>query len=57
MRTELVNQRSASEGGIEKAYRVLLRDPDRVDELRAPLGQAEGLSNISVLMHTDEAEI
>lgn len=39
------------------AYRVLMRNPGRVSELQASLAQVEGLANISVFMHADEAEI
>ncbi len=56
-RAELLNERRANDGGVDMAYRVLLRDPSRVDELQAALVQAEGLANVSVFMHADEAEI
>ena len=54
---DLLNERRANDGGVDMAYRVLLRDPNRVDELQAALVKVEGLANISVFMHTDEAEI
>ncbi|MGA2620277.1 MAG: DUF4956 domain-containing protein [Thermoguttaceae bacterium] len=54
---ELINERRANDGGVDMAYRVLLRDPGRVDELQAALVQTEGLANVSVFMHADEAEI
>ena len=54
---ELINERRANDGGVDMAYRVLLRDPGRVDELQAALVQVEGLGNVSVFMHADEAEI
>ena len=53
----LINERRANDGGVDMAYRVLLRDPGRVDELQAVLLQTEGLANVSVFMHDDEAEI
>jgi len=55
--TELVNERRANDGGVDMAYRMLLRDPGRVDELQAALVKVEGLANVSVFMHADEAEI
>jgi hypothetical protein len=54
---ELLNERRANDGGVDMAYRVLLRDPGRVDELQSALVQTEGLANVSVFMHADEAEI
>ncbi|MGO9114652.1 MAG: DUF4956 domain-containing protein [Thermoguttaceae bacterium] len=56
-RAELINERRANDGGVDMAYRVLMRDPGRVDELQAALVKVEGLANISVFMHADEAEI
>ncbi len=56
-RAELINERRANDGGVDMAYRVLMRDPARVDELQAALVKVEGLANISVFMHADEAEI
>jgi hypothetical protein len=46
-----------TDGGIDVTYRLLLRDPSRFDELQSALSQAEGLANVSVFMHDDEAEI
>jgi hypothetical protein len=54
---QLINERRANDGGVDMAYRVLLRDPARVDELQVALVQAEGLANVAVFMHADEAEI
>jgi hypothetical protein len=54
---ELINERRANDGGVDMAYRVLLRDPGRVDELQTALTKTEGLANVSVFMHSDEAEI
>jgi len=56
-RAELINERRANDGGVDMAYRVLMRDPARVDELQAALVKVEGLANVSVFMHADEAEI
>jgi hypothetical protein len=56
-RSRLVNERRTTEGGVDMSYRLLLRDPTRVDELQSALSGTDGLSNISVFMHDDEAEI
>lgn len=53
----LANERRVTDGGVDVTYRVLLRDPSRFDELQAALSQTEGLANVSVFMHDDEAEI
>ena len=52
-----MNERRSNEGGVDMAYRLLLRDPGRIDELQVALAQTEGLTNVSVFMHDDEAEI
>jgi hypothetical protein len=53
----LINERRANEGGVDMAYRLLLRDPARIDELQKSLNEAEGLTNVAVFAHDDEAEI
>ncbi len=55
--TTLMNERRANDQGIDMTYRLLLRDPARVDELQAALSTAEGLTNVTVFTHEDEAEI
>ncbi len=55
--SKLMYERRATDGGIDMNYRLLLRDPTRVDELQSALSNADGLSNVSVFMHDDEAEI
>ena len=56
-RPRLMNERRSNEGGVDMAYRLLLRDPGRINELQLALGQTEGLTNVAVFMHDDEAEI
>jgi hypothetical protein len=56
-RPRLINERRATDGGIDMTYRMLLRDPSRVDELQTLLSRTEGLANVAVFMHEDEAEI
>jgi hypothetical protein len=53
----LASERRVTDGGIDVTYRLLLRDPSRFDELQSALSQTEGLANVSVFMHDDEAEI
>jgi hypothetical protein len=54
---QLINERRSTDGGIDMTYRLLLRDPSRVDELQTVLSRTEGMANVSVFMHEDEAEI
>jgi hypothetical protein len=56
-RSTLISERRVTDGGVDITYRLLLRDPARSDELQAALSKTEGLSNISLFMHDDEAEI
>jgi len=56
-RARLINERRANEGGTDMAYRLLMRDPARIDELQKALGETEGLVNVAVFAHDDEAEI
>jgi hypothetical protein len=39
------------------SYRLLLRDTSRSNELQSELASAEGLENVSVYLHDDEAEL
>jgi hypothetical protein len=56
-RSTLASERRVTEGGVDITYRLLLRDPSRFDELQSALSQTQGLANVSVFMHDDEAEI
>lgn len=57
LRSTLVSERRASEGGIDVAYQLLMRDPSRLDELQVSLSKLDDLSNVAVFLHDDEAEI
>jgi len=56
--TQCASQRS-NEGyaGIDLSYRLLLRDPGRVDELVGDLRGLEGVIRVSTLQAADESEI
>lgn len=56
-RLNLASERRSSTEGTDLSYRLLLRDAARSSELQAELARLEGLQNISVYMHEDEAEI
>jgi len=56
-RLHLASERRATEEGTDVTYRLLLRDTSRSSELQNELTQTEGIQNVSVYMHDDEAEI
>jgi hypothetical protein len=56
-RLELASERRAADQGTEVTYRLLLRDVSRSSELQSELSGVEGLQNVSVYLHADEAEI
>ncbi len=56
-RLDLASERRASNEGTDMTYRLLLRDATRSSELQSEVAGAEGVSNVSVYMHEDEAEI
>lgn len=57
LRTTLLSERRATEGGVDMTYRLLLRDPGRFHDLQAALTEMQGLENVSVFLHEDDAEI
>ncbi len=56
-RLDLASERRTTSEGTDMTYRLLLRDTSRSNELQSELTSAEGLANVSVYMHEDEAEI
>lgn len=56
-RLNLASERRTTTEGTDLSYRLLLRDTARSSELQAELAKLEGLQNISVYLHEDEAEI
>jgi hypothetical protein len=53
----LASERRATDEGTDVTYRLLLRDTSRSSELQSELTRTEGIQNVSVYMHDDEAEI
>jgi hypothetical protein len=53
----LASERRSTTEGTDLSYRLLLRDIARSSELQAELAKTEGLQNVSVYLHEDEAEI
>jgi len=56
-RVFLTSERRLTDAGLDLSYRLLLRDPDRSDELQWALQQTEGIERVSLFMHEDEAEV
>lgn len=57
-RTHCASQRSSeSYGGTDLSYRLLMRDPDRLDELIRELRNTQGVSRVTSLQAEDESEL
>jgi hypothetical protein len=57
-RTHCASQRaSVTSGGTDLSYRLLLRDPNRVEELMSELRGMEGVSRVTSLLAEDESEV
>ncbi len=57
-RTHCASQRSNENyGGSDLSYRLLLRDPDRVEELMLELRGTQGVSRVTSLQAEDESEM
>ncbi len=50
------NRRSGADGGTELSYRLLLRDPSKVDLLMGELKATNGISRVSSVTAEDESE-
>jgi len=58
LRIKLASQRSSGEiDSASLSYRLLLRDPDRLDQLLDEVKRFEGVSQVSSLRAEDESEI
>jgi hypothetical protein len=57
VRIDLASDRRSTKDGTDVSYRLLLRDTSRSNELQSELASAEGLENVSVYLHDDEAEL
>ena len=56
-RTLLANQRRTGADSTNISYRVLLRDPERGNELQLALEDCEGFGNVSLFLREDESEV
>ncbi|MBG83679.1 MAG: hypothetical protein CMJ40_03925 [Phycisphaerae bacterium] len=55
-RIHLATERRLTDEGLDLSYRLLLRDPERRDELLRALENSEGIQNVSLYMRDDESE-
>lgn len=55
-RIHLASERRLTDKGLDLSYRILLRDPDRREELLNALEDAEGVQNVSLYLREDESE-
>jgi hypothetical protein len=56
-RPHLTNERYSTGIGMDITYRLLMRDPARMDELQTVLSQTEGLANVAVFNHGEHGDI
>lgn len=58
MRLQVASQRAAGAGqGADVSYRLLLRDPERGNDLLADLQSQSGVSHVSILRAEEESEL
>lgn len=57
LKIKLASQRSSDEEETHLSYRLLLRDPDRVDLLLDEINRINGVSGVSSLRAEDESEV
>lgn len=56
-RSQLAAERRLTDEGLDLSYRLLLRDPEKLDEFQWTLRQTEGFERVSLFLREDEAEI
>lgn len=56
-RSHLAAERRLTDEGLDLSYRLLLRDPARLDEFQWTLKQTEGFERVSLFLREDEAEV
>jgi hypothetical protein len=57
LRAELATTRRLDVDRVDVSYRVLLRDPQRANDLQSELESADGVEHVSVFIREDESEI
>jgi hypothetical protein len=57
VRTLLADFRTVGADGVQLSYRLVLRDPERGDELRNELSQSAGVADVNLFLREEEAEL
>jgi len=55
--THLVSQRFQESGHGELAYRLIMRDPDRADDMVGELKAVPGISHVTFVLHEEQAQV
>lgn len=55
--THLVSQRFQESGHGELAYRLIMRDPDRADEMVGELKGVNGITHVTFVLHEEQAQV
>lgn len=55
--THLVSQRFQESGHGELAYRLILRDPERADDMVRELKLVEGITRVTFVLHEEQAQV
>jgi len=55
--THLVSQRFQESGQGELAFRLIMRDPDRADDMVGELKKLEGISHVTFVLHEEQAQV
>ena len=56
-RVQITNERKLKGDELALAYRVLLRDPSRSNELESALQKIDGVKDVSLFLRQDESEV
>ena len=57
IRTQLASQHDLDENRLDLSYRLLLRDPKRVEEMLTELRSTTGVSRVTSMQAEDESEV
>lgn len=55
--THLVSQRFQESGHGELAYRLIMRDPERADDMVAELKEVAGVTHVTFVLHEEQAQV
>lgn len=55
--THLVSQRFQESGQGELAYRLIMRDPDRADDMVGELKHVAGITHVTFVLHEEQAQV